>query len=91
MLVGLRRIFSPRVLRPVLIAYCAYFGLLGILALGYSSRITFSGAHFPDVYGDGNFRPTYRLVLLGEQPKNGEATDPDAVYLLRRFEPRAAK
>lgn len=91
MLIGLRRIFPAAILRPLLMAYCACFCLLGILALAYSTRITFAGSRFPDVYGDGNFRPTYKLALLGEQPKKTEQIDPDALYLLRRFDPRAAK
>jgi len=91
MFIGLKRIISPRILHPILVAYCAYFCLLGSLALGYSTRVTFAGRRFPDVFGDGNLRATYKFALRSEQPTNGSEIDSDALYLLRRFEPRAAK
>ncbi len=88
-LLGLRRIFSSSLLRPAMFAYACWFCLLGIAALAFSTRLTFAGARFPDLYGDGNYRPTYKLALLGEQTTG--KIDTDALYLLRRFEPRAQK
>jgi hypothetical protein len=90
-LVGFERILPARMLRPLLLAYCSSFVLLGVIALGFSTRLTFSGSRFPDLYGDGNFRATYKLALFGEQPAIGANVDRDALYLLRRFEPRAEK
>ncbi len=90
-LLGLRRVLAPTMLRPFLVAYCSLFCLLGVLALGFSTRLTFAGARFPDIYGDGNFRRAYEIVLRGETPKAGEHVDPDALYLLRRYEWRAAR
>jgi len=89
-LLGLRRMSSPAVLRPLLIVYCSLFCLLGVLALGFSTRLTFAGERFPDIYGDGSYRDAYRIVLRGETPNGGVAIDQDAVYLLRRYEWRAA-
>jgi hypothetical protein len=89
-LIGLRHLIPPNLLRTSLFAYCSLFGLLGILALGFSTRLTFAGARFPDLYGDGKLRGTYKVALRGETPKNGEEVDQDALYLLRRFEWRAA-
>jgi hypothetical protein len=90
-LLGLRQIIPPAILRPASIIYCAFFCLLGIAALAYSTRLTFAGPRFPDLYGDGNFRATYKLALLNEQPTHPTDIDPDALYLLRRYDPRAAK
>lgn len=90
-LMGLERMVSNSILRPLLVVYCLCFCLLGSVALGFSTRITFSGARFPDIYGDGNFRDTYKFVLRGESPTNGHSIDPDALYLLRRYECRAAR
>jgi hypothetical protein len=87
---GLRHIIAPAILRPVSIIYCALFCLLGIAALAYSTRLTFAGPRFPDLYGDGNFRATYKLVLLNEQPINPADIDPDALYLLHRYDRRAS-
>jgi hypothetical protein len=42
------------------------------------------------IYGDGNFRDAYRIVLRGEKPNNGDDVNQDALYLLRRYEWRAS-
>ncbi len=89
-LLGLRRMVSPGILRPLLVVYCSLFCMLGLLALAFSTRLTFAGARFPDIYGDGNFRDAYKIVLRGETPKNSEDVNQDALYLLRRYEWRAA-
>lgn len=85
-LLGARRLVPSRLLRPAIFAYCSVFCLLGIIALGYSTRLTFAGSQFPDLYGDGTLRATYRTALLGESPKNADDISPDALYLLRRYE-----
>ena len=89
-LLGLRRMVSPGILRPLLVVYCSLFCMLGLLALAFSTRLTFAGARFPDIYGDGNFRDAYKIVLRGETPKNSDDVNQDALYLLRRYEWRAA-
>jgi hypothetical protein len=85
-LTGARRLVPPRVLRPAILVYCSLFCLLGVVALGYSTRLTFAGSKFPDLYGDGTLRATYRTALLGETPKSGDDIDSDSLYLLRRYE-----
>jgi hypothetical protein len=77
-----------RLLLPFLHAWL--FCMLGLLALGFSTRLTFAGARFPDIYGDGSFHDAYRIVLRGETRKNGDDVNQDALYLLRRYEWRAA-
>jgi len=67
--------------------YAGYFCLVGLLALGYSTRLTFAGSKFPDLYGDGNLRSSYQFVMSGHAPKSGPI-DEDAVYLLKRFDHR---
>jgi len=85
-LVGARHVTPPRLLRPAVLGYCFLFCVLGITALGYSTRVTFAGPRFPDLYGDGTLRATYRLALLGESPKSASDVDQDSLYLLRRYE-----
>jgi hypothetical protein len=85
-LAGARRLAPSRVLRPAIFIYCSLFCLLGMIALGYSTRVTFAGSQFPDLYGDGTLRATYRNALLGEAPKNADDIDQDSLYLLRRYE-----
>lgn len=89
-LIGLRRMVPPSLLQPLMLAYCALFCLLGVVALVYSTRLTFAGARFSDLYGDGRLRTTYRTAFLGELPSNVNDINQDALYLLRRYEWRLA-
>ena len=47
-LAGARRWAPARLLRPAIFVYCSLFCLLGIIALGYSTRVTFAGPRFPE-------------------------------------------
>ena len=87
---GLSRVFPPQALRLAAPAYCVLYAVLGVAAMGYSTRLTFAGPQFPELFGDGNFRATYRLALRGETPPDPKQIDPDALYLLRRYEWRAS-
>ncbi len=84
------RAYPPQAVRLAGPAYCVLYALLGIAALGYSTRLTFSGTQFPELFGDGNFRATYRFALRGEAPSDPKQIDPDALYLLHRYEWRAS-
>jgi hypothetical protein len=83
-LLGLKRITGPLLVRPLVWGYCVVFALFGVLALGYSTRLTFAGTKFADLYGDGRLRSTYKIAL-GEPTGNPGAVDADALYLLRRY------
>lgn len=69
-----------RLLQPVVTIYCVGFALLGLVAVAYSTRISFAGPEFPDRYGDGNLRPTYCMALhsCGD---SGESRKVDAKVL----------
>jgi hypothetical protein len=90
-LTGLKRMISPGALRPMLSAYCLIFCALGVVALSFSTRLTYAGARFPDIYGDGNLRDAYRIALRGETRENNNPIHRDALYLLRRYEWRTAR
>lgn len=62
----------------------------GDASLAFYTRLTFAGGRFPDIYGDGNFRDAYRIVLRGEKPNNGDDVNQDALYLLRPYEWRVS-
>ena len=70
-------------------AYVGVFLALGLLALGYSTRLSFSGRHFAELYGDGTGRDTYRLAFGSTEHVNPAAVDQQMFALLRRFEPLA--
>jgi hypothetical protein len=55
-LLAVKRLKLPN---NVVAIYCIAFATLGLTAIAYSTRISFSGSAFPDKYGDGQLRPTY--------------------------------
>jgi hypothetical protein len=63
----------------------ALYVTMGVVAMGYSSWITFSGPEFPERYGDGRLTATYRLYLLDQPPAAGEELNPDGLRVLRRY------
>jgi hypothetical protein len=70
------------------VAMCAWFALAGLAALAYSTRISWAGNRFADVYGDGTLSPTYRAAFLGQ---TNVVADSNAMLLLRRYDPRAQR
>ena len=62
---------------------------LGVLALGWSTRLTFSGRRFPELYGNLSYRMSYRVALGSDLPIDAAEVHPDVVSLIRRYEPRA--
>jgi hypothetical protein len=72
--------------RLVIAIYCCSFAALGLLAIAYSTRITFAGSKFPDRYGDGSLRATYceAFQSCGDDG-NSMIVDPKALRLLREF------
>lgn len=79
--------------RPWLLAPLAYAGLflvLGIAALGYSARLSWSGREFANRYGKDEMRDVYRAAFFDQPPPaplNEE--EQHALQMLRRFEPLA--
>lgn len=66
-------------------AYLMVFSTMGILVLAVSIRITYSGAQFPDAYGNAQFRPTY-CAYYGTCPANPADIDADGLHLLRTYQ-----
>lgn len=85
-LLGLKRLLSTRVLHIFLPTYCCVYCVLGVAAFIYSTRLTYSGPRFPDLFGDGKLRGTYKVAFQGEKRSD---VDADALYLLRRYDKRA--
>ena len=83
--VGVRDSVNVNARRALVAIWCIIYGLFGLAALAYSTRLTFlSPEHFANTYGDGNLRSAYRLVYRLSTPNNVEI-DKDAVYLLLRY------
>ena len=64
--------------------YLSLYILLGFSGLIYTSRITFSGNSFPDVYNFERLRPTCRFVFRIEKV-DSSLIDWDAEKILRRY------
>jgi len=63
----------------------ALYVAMGVVAMGYSTWITFSGPKFPERYGDGKLAATYRFFLLNQPPAQTEDLNPAALKVLRRY------
>lgn len=63
----------------------ALYVAMGLVAMGYSTWLTFSGPKFPERYGDGNLTATYRLYLLDQPPAAGEELNAGGLKVLRRY------
>jgi hypothetical protein len=63
----------------------ALYVAMGVVALGYSTWITFSGPKFPERYGDGRLTATYRLYLFDQSPVAGEELNPEGLKVLQRY------
>jgi hypothetical protein len=62
-------------------AYLAVYALLAIVALAYSTRLTFAGRRFPELYGSGSLTRSYEAAW------GKSAADPTdtVVPLIRRY------
>jgi hypothetical protein len=63
----------------------AWFAITGGLALGFSSRITFAGDNFPNVFS-AVFKNTYRSAYGQPEDPSADPTDPRAQRLIRRYQ-----
>ena len=67
--------------------YITVFSLMGCAGLYYSSHISLSGERFPDLYGGGIYRDSYR-ALASKQSGSNDATnrgDPQLIRLIERY------
>lgn len=77
---------SFRLSSVIVTTYCIAFATLGFVAIGYSTRISFSGSTFPDRYGDGTLRPTYCAAFQScRDGGNSNKVDAKALRLLRQY------
>jgi len=66
------------------IAYATVFAVLGLVAIGLSTRLTFSGQSFPERYASGVLAETYRVAWgLAERGDAARVYRPALVVLLR--------
>jgi hypothetical protein len=92
---ALRPLVRHRAGAVVVAAYASAFVLLGVAALGYDTRLTFSGASFPSRYGSNargaTLRPTYRVAFGEAQPGDAALVNSTALVLLRHFDGRTGR
>jgi hypothetical protein len=84
---ALEGIAAAQWVRRARVAYIAAFALMGCVSLYYSSQISLSGERFPELYGGGIYRDSYRA--LSAKQSGGEFTanrgDPRLVRLIERY------
>lgn len=74
--------------RRLSLSYSAIYILMGVAALAYSTRITFSGEQFPFRYGN-ELRSTYEFFYYGVSSEEAAVNQP-AIEVLERYSPRNA-
>jgi hypothetical protein len=81
------RLADRKWIRRAARAYVAAFCLMGGVALIYSSRISLSGDRFPELYGGGIYRDTYRASSGTQTEARSENKNVDfqLVQLIQRY------
>jgi hypothetical protein len=83
---AIRRASDRKWVRTGTAVYCSVFSILGIAALAYSTRITFAGSRFADLYGDGSLRPSYCAISRScSEPVQADKVDPKVTHLIQIY------
>jgi hypothetical protein len=81
----MEKVSFSRLLTAGLCAYIMIFSLMGLAALGYSTRISLADSRFPDLYTNHEeLRNTYRIFLSNKDMAK-ELHGNEVLHLLRRF------
>jgi hypothetical protein len=72
--------------KALIAVYISAFVILGVGSIGYSTRITFAGSKFPDLYVDGALRPIYCAAFqtCSGTVDKGEV-NPEILHLLQTY------
>jgi hypothetical protein len=92
--VALAPVFRNRAAAMVLCVYVTAFLVIGVAALAYSTRLSFSGRRFANLYGTSaglTLQPTYRVAFGEAQPGDASHVDRKALAVLREWEPLARR
>ncbi len=76
---GLRPLAASKRARSLIAVYLVAYGFLSFVAAAYTTRITFAGDRFPELYGGGSLRDAYRSAWSGSAPAG------DTGPLIRRY------
>jgi hypothetical protein len=76
---GMRPAATRKMARPMIVGYLVAYGLMALVSAAYTTRITFAGDRFPDLYGAGSLREAYLAAWTGSD------TTSDAAPLIRRY------
>jgi 4-amino-4-deoxy-L-arabinose transferase-like glycosyltransferase len=91
--VAVRPLLGHRAVLAAAVAYATLFAVLGLGSLGYDTRLSFSGASFPNRYGRDvagtSLQPTYRVAFGQARPGDLAKVQAAALAVLRHWEPRA--
>jgi len=65
--------------------YLILFSCAGFSSISYSTRLTFSGSRFPELYGDAQTRAIYQKAF--GQPTDEKLVIPEWLFVLKRYHP----
>lgn len=76
---GFRPFASSKPAMCGVLGYLIIYGFMSLASAAYTTRITFAGDRFPQLYGSGSLREAYLSAW------SGSATTGDAAPLIRRY------
>jgi hypothetical protein len=71
--------------RPIAIAWAGLFVITGIIALTWSTRLTYAGDRFSDRFDLEFMRDAYRAASRNGPPNRPTPVDPDLLAMIRRY------
>lgn len=82
---ALTRLAQGKITTRMVECYVMMFALMGILTLFSSTRLSYSGTEFADLYREGRYHSTYCAVWHCSD-SDSAVVDPDGLHLLRYYE-----
>lgn len=88
---GLRGSWRLRFVQTATICFCAPIVGFGLVAISYSTWLTFSGPEFQNRYGSGSTQIIYQTAFKHETPTFENAAHRNMFKILSRYEPLAKR
>lgn len=86
---GITQLMSNRIIRLLGSTYIVIFALIGLIGLGYNTRISLSGEQFPKYYDYPGLNETYEVAWGKKDATSADNLNERALRLLRKYEPYA--
>jgi hypothetical protein len=74
-----------------LATWAIWIVITGTVAITITTRTSLAGSDFPELYGDGSLRATYRVAFGIAHDGDMDDTSAETLHLLQQFDPRARR